>query len=84
VGLTRSWDSFVNHQYYLKKASVWKRTLRLDMQTSRYGSVPPSPAALMLLSDMSAHGIPSTEDCTAIGVCAWQMMVHFQPVLSQH
>ena len=53
------------------------------MQTSRYGSVPPSLAVLMLLSNMSAHGIPSIEECTAVGVCAWQMMVHLQSVLSQ-
>ena len=53
------------------------------MQTSRYGSVPPSLAVLMLLSNMSAHGIPSIEECTAVGVCAWQMMVHSQSVLSQ-
>ena len=53
------------------------------MQPSRYGSVLPPLAALMLLSDMPAHGIPSTEDCTAVGECAWQMMVHLQSVLSQ-
>ena len=49
------------------------------MQTS----VPPSLAVLMLLSNMSAHGIHSTENCTAAGVCAWQMMVHLHSVLSQ-
>ena len=42
-----------------------------------------SLAALVLLSDMPTHGISSTEDCTATGVCAWRMIVHLQSVLSQ-
>jgi hypothetical protein len=37
----------------------------------------------MLLSHMSAHGIPSTEDFAAAGVCAWYMTVNLQFVLSQ-
>ncbi|KAK4167526.1 concanavalin A-like lectin/glucanase domain-containing protein [Cladorrhinum sp. PSN259] len=53
------------------------------VRSTGYALILPSNAPLMPLSDMSVHGITPTEDCTAVGVCAWHMTVYLQSVVSQ-